>query len=393
VRHVHRMALLAVGAMALFATLGASDQAQAEPVAVNPQPAAATAAMSEAGCPLCHSHVELPVAPRVDSCAGCHQWVRTVAASPQARIKAMAVFPLWERYESTVQSYMPVPDLAAAMARLDPQWVSAYLDDPHDLRPLLPETMPRFQLTAAQRDTIAAAFGTATATVPATAAPDPSRIAEGEALFTQKGCVACHSFGGLHKGGIAAAPDLAHTRARVSADVVAAWISDPKALAPTATMPAMGLSASEVLAVRDYILLADPGGLAAPPPTALPAPLLRPVAWAEVEERVFGRICVHCHMDPALNQGRVGPGNGGGFGWPATGIELQTRAGVCANKGLIPAALERRRKEAPRDAVSVGVAPADLVRPKKPGMPLGLPPLDDNDTALVLAWFAQGCPE
>lgn len=389
-RHRHHLGLLAV------AVIGAAGWARAAPPPP-PEPSgpstAAVAAMTQAGCPLCHTHTALPAAPRIESCTGCHQWVRAVAGSPEARVKAMAVFPLWERYERTVQSYLAVPDLEAAMARLDPQWVAAYLDDPHDLRPLLPETMPRFQLAAAQRDAIASAFGGAAAAVPVSAPPDPSRVDAGMALFTSKGCVACHSYGARHQGGVGAAPDLAHARERLSADVAAAWISDPKALAPTATMPSLGLTTAEVLAVRDYVLLADPAGIAAPRPASLPAPLARPVAWAEVEERVFGRICVHCHMNPALNQGRSGPGNGGGFGWPATGIELQTIDGVRAARELIPAALERRRLEAPRDAVAAGVEPAASTRPAKPGMPLGLPPLSDDDTALVLAWIAQGCPD
>jgi hypothetical protein len=112
-----------------------------------------------------------------------------------------------------------------------------------------------------------------------------------------------------------------------------------------------------------------------------------------VEERVFGRICQHCHMNPELNQGRAGPGNAGGFGFAATGIDLQTREGVMAAAERIPASLERRRREAHRDHVGPGQRPAALTRPEKPGMPLGLPPLSDEDTALVLGWIAQGMPE
>lgn len=127
-------------------------------------------------------------------------------------------------------------------------------------------------------------------------------------------------------------------------------------------------------------------------PAALPT-VTRPVAYAEVEEKVFGKICIHCHMDPAQNEGRAGPGNAGGFGWPATGIELQNVASVRAHGPAIVAALLRRRDEAARDVVHPGEVPAEIQRPVLPGMPLGLPPIPDADLALVMAWYAQGAPE
>ena len=155
----------------------------------------------------------------------------------------------------------------------------------------------------------------------------------------------------------------------------------------------MGLSVDEAVAVRDYLVLADPGGTVAESSLSPIQPLDRPVAWAEVEERVFGKICAHCHMDPKQNDGRKGPGNAGGFGWPATGIELQTPASIRKNGDAIVAAMLRRREEIARDHVAPGEIPASLTRPQRPGMPLGLPAIPDEDIALVMAWVAQGGPE
>lgn len=356
-------------------------------------PAAAQGSVFEdADCHLCHQVPGVAPASRLDSCTDCHTWIRAVADDPAKREKALEVFPLWERYERSVASYLVVPDLEAAMARLDPAWVAAYLADPHDLRPHLPETMPRFSLDTEDLAALKAAFAAARADVPASPAPDPARVEEGAALFVARGCPACHAYGDRHTGGVPHAPDLAHTRDRMSPDHVAAWLADPKAVAPTATMPDPGLTTEEALAVRDYLLLADPGWTPAAPLGPPPAPTTAPVTWAEVEERVFGRICVHCHMDPDQNEGRAGPGNEGGFGWPASGLELQTYEGVVAAADRIPDALLRRRREAHRDAVGPGERPALLTRPEKPGMPLGLPPLPDEDLALVLGWIAQGSP-
>lgn len=352
--------------------------------------AASTDALAQAGCPLCHDVPEVAAASREEGCASCHQWIREIAADPVRRVRARAAFPHWDRYETTVGTYAAVPSLEAAMARLEPAWVRTYLADPHDLRPLLPETMPRFDLEPDDLDAIVAAFIVTRAAPNASPQVDVARVALGETLFTTKGCAGCHSLGGHHvEAGLPLAPDLAHTRDRMHRDMVAAWIADPQAVSPAATMPGLALTTDEVLALRDYVLLADLDW--APPAISLPDPVAATVevSWEEVNGRVFGRICVHCHMDPAQNGGRRGPGNAGGFGWAATGLELQTPEGVAAAADAVRDALLRRRQEARRDVVAPGEQPAHLARPVRPGMPLGLPPIPDADLALVLRWLDQ----
>ncbi|MEL6342820.1 MAG: c-type cytochrome [Myxococcota bacterium] len=358
-----------------------------------PPSAEAQATLEAGGCTLCHSVPGVTAAPREASCHTCHTWIRAVASDPAKRARAMQIFPKWERYEHTVASYMQVPSLEAARARLEPSWVSHWLADPHDVRPALSEGMPRFDLDDEQRESIAEWLAAGQATVAETPPPSTERIDAGRALYAQKGCPACHTFGAQTAAAPnPMAPDLAVTRHRMTPDRVAAWIQDPQQVSSAATMPAMGVSAEEAVAIRDYLLLSDPGGRTAAPLGPAPEPVQTPVTWADVESRVFGKICVHCHMKPALNQGRAGPGNAGGFGWDATGIELQTYEGVAAAADLIPDALLRRRLEAHRDVIAPGEKPAEVLRPTKPGMPLGLPPLPDEDIALVLGWLQQGMP-
>ncbi len=358
-------------------------------------------ALVAAGCTLCHVGSGLPVAARVDACSGCHLWIRDMNANPAAREKALALFPKWARYEQNLRSYYAVPSLDAAAARLDPAWVVRYLADPHDLRPGMPETMPRFRLDPATVSAIEDWFAARTA--PATPGPevDPARAEAGRALFEARGCLACHSFGARYPNGAdPAAPDLVVVRDRMSADRARAWIQDPRAVSAAATMPALGLTTEEATAVRDFLYTTDRSTRTAGPEDVVrflaagsvtgPAPA--DPRWADVEERVFGRICVHCHMDPAQNDGRRGPGNAGGFGWPATGIELQTWEGVVANEDAIVAALDRRVVEGRRDCLEPGVAASSLPVPVKPGMPLGLPPLAEDDLAMVKRWFAAGAP-
>ncbi len=159
---------------------------------------------------------------------------------------------------------------------------------------------------------------------------------------------------------------------------------------------------------------------------ALPPSLDRPVSWEEVKERVLGRICVHCHMND--HERDPGPGHVGGFGWPAAGLRMRTYESLvsgmpCADpleaprggapvavgtlagercsvlvprlEGGVPPLLEvmlLRHDEEPRDRV----APAhDHARPSfasaRPGMPMGLPSIPDDEIALVRAWIEQGC--
>jgi hypothetical protein len=135
----------------------------------------------------------------------------------------------------------------------------------------------------------------------------------------------------------------------------------------------------------------------------------RPVRWDEVKDEVFGRICVHCHMNPETNGGDGGPGHSGGLGFAGKRLDLETlegvKRGVVVNgtrvsvlrpgpDGTAPllAALLRRHVEASRDTrgpyvdVPMGSGPD----PAAPGMPLGLPPLDLDRLRLVKTWIAQG---
>jgi mono/diheme cytochrome c family protein len=256
--------------------------------------------------------------------------------------------------------------------------------------------MVRLGLDGPSLDALATWAGSFAVSVPATPAPSRANVEAGERLFSQRGCGGCHTFGRLHLGpGTAAAPDLRWARDRMEPDTIAAWVQNPAAVSGAATMPAMGLTADEAVKVRDYLVLADPdaGAAPAPSPVATGLPVPAEPRWADVEARVFGKICTHCHMDPAQNEGRAGPGNAGGFGWPATGLELQTRAGVARERDRVLAALERRYAEEPRDHVGPGGVPAAVKRPALPGMPRGQPALSAEDLELVKRWYAAGAPE
>lgn len=355
--------------------------------------AGAPDAVQVGDCALCHTHPDMAPAAQDESCAGCHAFLREVAADPARSARAAAVFPLWDRYVANLSSYLAVPDLGAA-SRLEPAAVQAWLGSPHDVRPAMPETMPRLNLSADQLQEIAAWLASSRPVIAAVSPPDPARVALGAQVYARAGCGGCHAFGSVDTiAELPAAPDLQYARHRMDPDVAFAWIQNPQRFSTGATMPALPLSDDDVLAVRDFVWLAEAEAPAWTVPELVATPSDASVTWAEVEAQVFGKICVHCHMDPTQNDGRAGPGNGGGFGWPASGVQLETHAGVVAAADRIPAALLRRRAEAARDDVPVGHRASAVAHGGKPGMPLGLPPLSDEDLSLVLRWIAQGMPE
>lgn len=378
----------------LFLIAAGCSSAPAEPVALAP---ATVEALREGDCNLCHAVPQVETPARDVSCTGCHKWIRGVSQDEARRAVALRTFPHWERYERNVQTYMTVPSLEAAMARLEPGWVETWLQDPHDLRPRLPENMPRFGFDAKTAAAIAEGFAVRQVEVPETPRPRRENVQAGRERFLSAGCVACHDMGANVPAspGLPTAPDLAFTRERMSPDRTVAWIQDPRAVSRHATMPSFGISRDDAILLRDFLFLAEPGHTTPAEDLPVIRPVSRPVRWAEVEEKVFGKICAHCHMDPALpqNQGRRGPGNAGGFGWPETGIHLNHPDGIRPHADKIVPALLRRRMEARRDHVAPGEGPAALQRPERPGMPLGLPPLSDEEIALVAGWIEQGLPE
>lgn len=405
-------------------------------------------------CHRCHVIDDLPAAGRSEHCVNCHVFLDGL--TPEARAYRTLVERYGEdvirRYQRNIEHYLAVPDLTRLASRLRLDWIARFIDEPEDLRPLLDETMVRTRLSADDRAAIVRYFAAVARVAdpesePETAAaattlsrPDEAAMAEGETIFRERACASCHFVGNLRLGqdveamrragpAVRLAPNLRFVRERMHPDVALQWILDPQSLHPGTSMPNLHLSVREATLVRDWLYFVDPRLEPEPSPGshAVPEPLDRPVSWEEVKERVLGRICVHCHMND--HERDPGPGNVGGFGWPAAGLRMRTyealvsgmpcrdpletpfgtapvRAGSLEGPrcsvleprapGRLPPLVEvmlLRRDEEARDRI----APfADHVRPRyashRPGMPMGLPSIPDEEIALVRAWIAQGCP-
>ncbi len=395
---------------------------------------AGRAALERHECTRCHVVDEVPPAGRADHCVSCHVWIGGL--EPGHRHYEMLSSRYGEetlqRYQRNIFHYQEVPDLSAVARRLDPRWIDEFLQDPWDLRPAMEETMPRLDLPEADRRAIVRYFAAVAEVAdpyanPAPAAgdaPSAEAIAEGKQIFLGRGCTTCHTYGNLDTGKTAQdlidggmparlAPNLRFAGQRMHRDLLVAWIEDPALLKEGTRMPDMGLTHAEAERVADFLIHGDPELRPMPDftaPTPL-APVDRAVGWAEVKDRVLGRICVHCHMNE--HERDQGPGNEGGFGWPGSGLAMRTyetlvhgavdratgeRYSVLEPRAegelppLVRAMMDRRVEER-RDRVPPF---ADYERPPHPdgppGMPMGLPSIPDDEVALVRAWIDAGCP-
>jgi len=393
-------------------------------------------------CTRCHSIDGLPGVGRPHDCVSCHVFLRSLTPGERryediARHNGRDVL---ERYRANIRHLMRVPDLSAVGRRLRPSWIESFLAEPFDLRPLLEDSMLRNRLDAAERAALGRYFAAiadvpygadARAATPATTPaatpppPAPERIAAGRARFVAFGCPRCHAVGNLALGttpgsdeatheAALLAPNLRFVRDRVRPDILIEWILDPTRVLPGTAMLRSDATRGDAELIADFLRFVDLDVPAAPPlaTPALPPPARQPVSWAEVKERVLGRVCVHCHMND--HEKDQGAGNTGGLGFAGVGLSFRTYertvAGARGPDGSrhsvltalpgeplprIISALLQRRDEARRDLVALG---DDHALPPYPGpehllgMPLGLPPLPDEEIALLLRWLADGCP-
>ncbi len=357
------------------------------------------ALLSQYQCNRCHDIAGVEP-PELDyDCAGCHQQI--LAGTFEATPEELA------QWQGRLHSLDEVPSLTQT-DRLSRAWVAGFLPDAHDVRPNLLASMPRFSMPAKDADAIAA-FLVPTAESSAPEAGDPTT---GRALLESKGCASCHRMTGVpalaarptpetlapdvFARGQKMAPDLRFARDRMRPAAMVEWIVDPKLVKADASMPSMGVTRSEAIDIATYLQEAELGPIPLGEPPVLPPVLDRAVTYAEVHERIFGKICRHCHSDPNVVIGDGGPGYDGGFGFPKRALDLSTYAGL--RSGSLDDDGKRRSvfKDVdgqPRIVAHLLARHSELAgRPVEGvrGMPLGLPPIPMDDIVLLKTWIEQG---
>lgn len=423
-----------------FALLALPALALAGPT-LSPKAAQGKAIIEQAQCTRCHAitdasgagHGVAPAA-RDMHCVDCHTWILDTKGKPAEIAKMRETFPDWDRYLETIVHFTELPDLGTLTRKVHPAFVRRFLDAPFDLRPHLEESMIPLRLSAPQKDAVVAYLselsGDRVAPAPKAPAKPPSaaQIAAGKARFVQRACPTCHLVGNAkllpgatretYKALAAAgklAPNLRYVRERIPRAVLLRYIADPQSVDPKSRMPKLPLFDDDAERIADFLLHGEielAGGQHAPAKPAIPT-LKRPVLYDEVFDEVFGKICVHCHMDPASNNGDGGAGNSGGLGYAGLKLNLETYAGMkqglvrggkrvdifkpeaAGQPPLLLAALLRRHAEAQRDyrpPFADRAAAGTPTSADRPGMPLGLPPLSVQQIALIKTWIEQGAP-
>lgn len=352
-------------------------------------------------CSRCHTIAGIEP-PELDmNCAGCHQEI--LAGTFEATEEELT------HWQGRLHSLDDVPSLTAT-DRFSRDWIASFLPRAYSLRPALLASMPRFEMSSQDAQAIAAFL------VPSAqeAVPELGDAANGAVLLESKGCGSCHRMEGAKTlavrptpkpieaaafaKGQKMAPDLSHARLRLRPAAMVSWIVEPTKMKADAAMPELGITRDEALDIAAYLIQTPLADEAPPmPPEFLPV-LEREVTYAEVNERIFGKICRHCHSNPTVVIGDGGPGYSGGFGFPVRELDLSTYEGL--RSGSLSDDGKRRSVFKP---IHEG-GPARLVEHLRArhfevlglevegvrGMPLGLPPMPLEDIALLETWIAQG---
>jgi cytochrome c2 len=366
-------------------------------------------------CNRCHDGSGLPDVPQEKHCTHCHQEI----LAGTFRIDQETL----HTWQSHLTSLNVVPSLTGIGVRLRRSWVESFLLKPHDLRPALPALMPRLAITPPVAKQLAAAL------IPKEAAPTPlpkGNLSQGRLLFESLGCATCHRFSGVPplavhsatfslsaaqlQNAIALAPDLRFARERLQTNSLASWLRNPKQQKPDTLMPSFALSDEQVSDLSAFLLTTPLLPQPQPPPFVRLPVLTRRVGFEEVNERVFRRICWHCHSTPEYAKGDGGPGNTGGFGFQGRGFSVTSYADVAS--GVLDDKRNRRSVFLPVSGPESGTVSgpdktprlvavllarhkelAGQVTPGLRGMPLGLPALSAEQIQLVESWIAQGRPQ
>jgi cytochrome c551/c552 len=176
------------------------------------------------------------------NCMGCHQLI------PGQKTSLMTM----ARYQEAPEQ-LP-PKLLTEGARVDPQWLLAFLTDPslsggqnenrNGVRPYLQVHMPTFSLSENELGKLVRFFQ-ALARQPFPYIPDqvPALTAKetdmARSLFSSSAapCLKCHATGDAAHDRTATAPNFLLAKGRLKPDWVERWIIDPQAISPGTSMP------------------------------------------------------------------------------------------------------------------------------------------------------------
>ena len=166
------------------------------------------------------------------------------------------------------------PMLTPEGARVQADWLYAFIRGPITIRPWLNVRMPTFGLDDPNLNGVIRYFGSISNTIGPFHAPEIRTVsaaeeAQGKALFEKLKCQQCHVLGAIPKDQPTSnlAPDLRMAPERLNADWILQWLKKPSDILPGTRMPAFwpdypksyypdlnGDSDAQMRAIRDHLL-------------------------------------------------------------------------------------------------------------------------------------------
>ncbi|NBC40117.1 c-type cytochrome [Corallococcus exiguus] len=355
-------------------------------------------------CNRCHVVPGLePVSARLsENCVTCHQAISAGRMDPwykQAEV---------ERWKRHITHLVRTPDLGSLSQRVKREWLVSWLQAPHVVRPLYGATMPRMKVGPKDAELLADYFA-----VTEQESEEPARgdVEAGRALYAAHPCASCHYRGDFPLASLRygapefhsdssrrRAPDLVHVRDRMSLAQLRNWLTDPHRILPDTEMPAFSFTPKQVEDLAAFLREPLPKVAAAPVPRYQPRRLDREVHYPEVAQKLSRHLCFHCHSD-MRRPGDQGPGNTGGFGYDGASLDMATRAGIVRGiqrDGQFRGLPDRLEDGTPRLVAALLARQGELdghFQPGVLGMPLGLPPIPEEEIDLIFTWIEQGAPE
>jgi len=175
------------------------------------------------------------------NCMGCHQLI------PGQKTSLMTL----ARYQEA-QEQLP-PKLLTEGARVDPQWLLHFLNNPslsdtdtnrNGIRPYLQVRMPTFSFSENELGKLVRFFqALSRQTFPYIPEPPPALTTKetdmARSLFSSPAapCLKCHATGDPAHDKTATAPNFLQAKGRLKPDWVERWIIDPQAISPGTSMP------------------------------------------------------------------------------------------------------------------------------------------------------------
>lgn len=168
------------------------------------------------------------------NCLACHQSTDAVAAAKQA------------------------PDLSEVAGRVRIDYLRSFIADPSATKP--GATMPGLlhRIPESERDAAVDALVHFLASLRRPSVEDrivaPDSVREGETLFHQVGCVACHAPQKDEAPALATSVPLAALAKKYSAPSLAAFLLDPLKARPSGRMPSLNLNAQQADRIASFLL-------------------------------------------------------------------------------------------------------------------------------------------